>query len=70
MKTSRPGGIRFPRVYQSFDSMEQIGNVINRSRSYVAKALKNGFTAREWEMLSKYANRDDLQIERKVFENV
>ncbi|MBO5969604.1 MAG: hypothetical protein J6S14_14015 [Clostridia bacterium] len=66
MKTTRPDGIRFPRVYQSFDSMEQIGNVINRSRSYVAKALKNGFTAREWEMLSKFADRDDLTAERKI----
>lgn len=66
MKTTRPDRIRFPRVYQSFDSMEQIGNVINRSRSYVAKALKTGFTAREWEMLSKYADRDDLTAERKI----
>lgn len=66
MKTSRPGAVRFPRIYQSFDSMEQIGNVINRSRSYVAKALKTGFTAREWEMLSKFAGRDDLTTERKI----
>ena len=66
MKTTRPDGIRFPRLYQSFDSMEQIGNVINRSRSYVAKALKNGVTAREWEMLSKFADRDDLKAERKI----
>lgn len=66
MKTRRPGSTRFPRVYQSFDSMEQIGNVINRSRSYVAKALKEGFTAREWEMLSKFAGRDDLTTERKI----
>ena len=66
MKTTRPDGIRFPRLYQSFDSMEQIGNVINRSRSYVAKALKTGFTAREWEMLRKFAGRDDLTAERKI----
>ena len=64
MKATRPGGIRFPRIYQTFDSVQEIANVINRSKSYVNKALKVGFTSREWEMLAKYSNRTDLSQER------
>ena len=64
MKTTRPGRVRFPRMYQAFENAQEIAGVINRSTSYVHKALGQGFTAREWEMLSKYADRDDLQSER------
>lgn len=64
MKTMRPGRVRFPRMYQAFENAQEIAGVINRSTSYVHKALEQGFTAREWEMLSKYADRDDLQSER------
>ena len=62
MKARSPG-VRFPRMYQAFGSTQEIADVINRSKSYVKKALKEGFTAREWEMLSKYANREDLNSE-------
>jgi hypothetical protein len=64
MKATRPDGIRFPRIYQTFDSVQEIANVINRSKSYVNKALKVGFTPREWKMLAKYSNRTDLSQER------
>lgn len=66
MKASRPDGIRFPRMYQAFESAQEIADVINRSTSYVHKALKKGFTPREWEMLFEYANRQDLANERKI----
>lgn len=66
MKATHPDGIRFPRIYQVFDSVQEIANVINRSKSYVNKALRQGFTAREWEMLNSYAHREDLASERKV----
>lgn len=65
MIASRPG-MRFPRVYQAFDSVQEIADVINRSTSYVYKALKEGFTEREWKMLNKYAKRTDLQSERMI----
>lgn len=66
MKTTRPGRVRFPRMYQAFENAQEIANVINRSTSYVHKALKEGFTAHEWEMLAEYANRTDLSSERKI----
>lgn len=53
MKTTRPGQARFPKLYQHFGNAEEIANAINRSRSYVFKALKTGFTEREKEMLEK-----------------
>ena len=37
MKATHPDGIRFPRIYQVFDSVQEIANVINRSKSYVNK---------------------------------
>lgn len=63
---ARKAGMRFPRIYQTFDSMQEIADVINRSRSYVNKALKTGFTAREWKMLATYSHRNDLASERKA----
>jgi hypothetical protein len=53
MKTTRPGKIAFPILYQNFSSAEEIGRTINRSRSYVFKAMKVGFTDREWELLNE-----------------
>lgn len=47
MKTRNAGGCRFPKLYQNFKTADEIGKVINRSRSYVFKALKVGFTERE-----------------------
>lgn len=63
---ARKAGMRFPRIYQAFDSLQEIADVINRSKSYVNKALKTGFTAREWEMLAAYSHRNDLASERKA----
>lgn len=57
MKTTRPGGANFPKLYRFFESAQEIANVINRSRSYVFKALKNGFTDREKQMLESRANQ-------------
>ena len=53
MKTMNPGTKRFPKLYQNFSSAGEIARTINRSRSYVFKALKVGFTDREWEMLNE-----------------
>lgn len=53
MKTTRPGTAQFPKLYQHFANAQEIANAINRSRSYVFKALKTGFTEREKEMLEK-----------------
>lgn len=56
MKTTRPGQAKFPVLYRNFGSADEIGRTINRSRSYVFKALKVGFTEREWEMLNAKIN--------------
>jgi hypothetical protein len=63
MKTTRPGA-RFPRIYQAFASVQEIADTINRSPSYVKKALKEGFTERERTMLAQAKNRTDLFEER------
>ena len=60
MKTTRAGALRFPRLYQVFRSSGEIGDIINRSPSYVKKALREGFTDREKKMLEAAANRTDL----------
>ena len=56
MRTNRPGTMKYPFLYQSFSSADEIGKIINRSRSYVFKALKEGFTEREWQMLNAEIN--------------
>lgn len=64
MKTTRPGATRFPRLYQAFSSTQEIADTINRSQSYVKKALREGFTEREKDMIGKAKNRADLFEER------
>lgn len=64
MKTRRPGAMRFPRLYQVFSSSQEIADTINRSTSYVKKALREGFTDREKDMIGKAKNRTDLFEER------
>lgn len=56
MKTRSAGGCRFPKLYQNFKTADEIGQVINRSRSYVFKALKVGFTEREMFLLNERIN--------------
>lgn len=58
MKTTQAGAIRFPTLYQNFRSADEIAKVINRSRSYVFKALKVGFTEHEWFLLNEAMNRN------------
>ena len=60
MKTLKPGALRYPKLYQVFGTAEEIGRVINRSRSYVNKALKFGFKSREMQMIAEYVGRSDL----------
>lgn len=60
MKTTRPGAVRFPRLYQAFGTSQEIADVINRSPSYVKKALKDGFTDREKALISQAKQRTDL----------
>ena len=64
MKTTRPGTVRFPRLYQVFSSSKEIADTINRSPSYVKKALREGFTEREKDMIGRAKNRTDLFEER------
>ena len=53
MKTRSPGQTKFPNLYRNFGNAADIARTINRSRSYVFKALKTGFTEREMEMLNE-----------------
>lgn len=57
MRTNNPGSIKYPFLYQTYKSAEEIAKVINRSRSYVFKALRNGFTEQEIKMLEKGIER-------------
>lgn len=47
-----------PILRQHFSSAAEIGKVINRSRSYVFKAMKVGFTEREMVMLNERIKTD------------
>lgn len=58
MKTRTPGAVRYPLIYQNFRSAEEIGEVINRSKTYVNKALRDGFTEREKKLLNHYKQTD------------
>lgn len=60
MKTTRPGKAKYPKLYQHFKSAQEIAKVINRSRSYVFKALNEGFTENEKQMLTSAANCAEL----------
>ena len=55
MKTTRPGAVKFPRVYQAFKNSQEIADTINRSAPYVKKALSTDFTDREKRMLEERA---------------
>lgn len=59
MKTRQAGKNRFPILYQHFRNAEEIGRTINRSRSYVFKAMKVGFTENEWVMLNERIKADN-----------
>lgn len=58
MKTTRPGRVKYPRLYETFKNTKQIADVINRSPAYVKKALNVGFTARERAMLESFAGKE------------
>lgn len=55
MKTTRPGVSNYPKLYIHFSDAQEIADAINRSRWYVFKAMKDGFTKREQTILSRYA---------------
>ena len=59
MRTNNPDSIKYPFLYQSYKSADEIAKVINRSRSYVFKALKVGFTEQEIKMLEKGIERTE-----------
>ena len=50
--------VRFPALYEAFKDSQEIADAINRSPSYVKKALRDGFTKREEEMLEKYTGKE------------
>lgn len=58
MKTQQPGKVMHPELYRHFRSAQDIADVINRSRSYVFKALKEGFTDRELKLLEERMGKD------------
>jgi hypothetical protein len=55
MKTHSPGQNNYPKLYQQFKNAQAIADAINRSRAYVFKALKTGFTQRERALLEEKA---------------
>ena len=58
MKATKWGAVRFPALYDNFKNAKEIADAINRSPSYVKKALRDGFTKREEEMLEKYTGKE------------
>ena len=58
MKAKKLGAVRFPALYEAFKDSQEIADAINRSPSYVKKALRDGFTKREEEMLEKYTGKE------------
>lgn len=66
MRTTRPGAVRFPKLYQAFRNSQEIADTINRSPAYVKKALRDGFTDREQKMLEAKAQTPIFLEERKA----
>jgi hypothetical protein len=58
VKAKKWGAVRFPALYEAFKDSQEIADAINRSPSYVKKALRDGFTKREEEMLEKYTGKE------------
>lgn len=58
MKSRSWGSVRFPALYEAFRNSQEIADAINRSPSYVKKALRLGFTEREQKMLERYAGKE------------
>ena len=58
MRTTNWGTARFPALYDAFKNSQEIADVINRSPAYVKKALREGFTDREKEMLERYTGKE------------
>ena len=58
MKTHRDGSLKHPKLYQHFKSSQEIADTINRSRSYVFKAMQRGFTDREKALLEEKAQME------------
>lgn len=58
MKARKWGAVRFPALYEAFKDSQEIADAINRSPSYVKKALRDGFTEREQDMLEKYTGKE------------
>lgn len=64
MKATKPAGIKYPKLYQHFKSSQEIADTINRSRSYVKKALRHtGFTDREQRLLEAKAQTRLFEVE-------
>lgn len=55
IKSYHEGRERYPRIYNAFNSIQEVADVINRSKRYVNNALNRGFTPREQKMLADYA---------------
>jgi predicted transcriptional regulator len=58
MRATRFGSARFPALYENFKNSQEIADAINRSPSYVKKALREGFTEREKKMLERYTGKE------------
>lgn len=61
MRTTIQGNSRFVAIRRAYKTADDIAKTINRSRSYVFKAFKVGFTEREMEMLIAGVAHDERQ---------
>lgn len=63
MKTRSPNAVKYPLLYREFKTAEEIGNLINRSKSYVIKALHSEFTEREQKILCNFTGMNLFEQE-------
>ena len=58
--TTKSAKARYPKVRRAFGTLEEIGEIINRSRTYVAVRMIDGgpdFTRREKLMIAEYLGK-------------
>ena len=64
--TTKSDKARYPKVRRAFGTLEEIGEVINRSRTYVAVRMVRGsedFTRKEKLMVMAYLGKTADQVE-------
>lgn len=64
--TTKSAKARYPKVRRAFGSLQEIGDVINRSRTYVAVRMISGgpdFTRKEKLMIVSYLGKTADQVD-------